>query len=279
MRTIRQLSMPERLAALAGVAAAAASLLGFVPGLYRDRALVVAQSHGYDAGNLVVVLVLGVALAWSARGSLRGRLVAAGALVCLLYGYVTYAFLIVLNPATVLYIGVLGLGGWALATGLAGVDAEAVEAAVEGRLVRRTTGVVLVVLALVFAALWLSQIAQSVVTGRLPAGLTDAGWPMNPVYVLDLGFVVPLLLLTGSRLLRRRPGGARLAVALLTFVPLLAVSILAMAIGQAMAGQALQVPMVAAFVLVLALVGPLAWLALRSPARASARLRGRAPAS
>ena len=66
---------------------------------------------------------------------------------------------------------------------------------------------------------------------------------------------------------------------LLTFVPLLAASILAMAIGQAIVGQAVQVPMVAAFVLVLALVGTLAWLALRSPARPATRLRGRAPAS
>ena len=35
---------------------------------------------------------------------------------------------------------------------------------------------------------------------------------MNPVYVLDLGFVLPLMGLASVRLLARRPAGVRLAV-------------------------------------------------------------------
>ena len=161
-------------------------------GVYRDRAIIVAQSHGYDIGNLVVVVVLGVSLVWSARGSLCGRLVAIGALGCLLYGYVTYAFEIVLNPATVLYVAVLSFGGWAFATGFAKIDPNEVERSVEGRLARRTTGFFLIALGLLFAATWLSQIGQSALSGKIPSDLVAAGWPMNPVYVLDLGFVVPL---------------------------------------------------------------------------------------
>src|SRR5262249_24439513 len=59
----------EYLAALAGLAAALAALAGFIPGLYRDPPVVVAQSHGYDVGNLVVVVVLELGLALSRRGS------------------------------------------------------------------------------------------------------------------------------------------------------------------------------------------------------------------
>jgi hypothetical protein len=118
----RGISLPEGLAALAGLAAAVASLAGFVPGLYRDRAVVIAQAHGYDVGNLIVVAVLGIGLAWSLRGSVRGRLVVIGALGCLAYSYVTYAFLIVLNPVTVLYIAGLGLAGWSVVTGLLRFD-------------------------------------------------------------------------------------------------------------------------------------------------------------
>ena len=102
MKTLRALSGSDRLAALAGVAAAIASIAGFVPGLYRDPKVVIAQSHGFDLGNLFAVLILGLGLMWSARGSVRGRLVAIGALGYLLYSFVTYAFLIVLNAATVL---------------------------------------------------------------------------------------------------------------------------------------------------------------------------------
>ncbi|MEA2657408.1 MAG: hypothetical protein QOI23_2773, partial [Chloroflexota bacterium] len=101
MKTLRSLSRSERLAALAGVAAAIASIAGFVPSLYRDPKVVIAQSHGFDLGNLIAVLILGLGLTWSARGSVRGRLVATGALGYLIYSFVTYAFLIVLNAATV----------------------------------------------------------------------------------------------------------------------------------------------------------------------------------
>ena len=73
MKTLRALSGSDRLAALAGVAAAIASIAGFVPGLYRDPKVVIAQSHGFDLGNLFAVLILGLGLTWSARGSVRGR--------------------------------------------------------------------------------------------------------------------------------------------------------------------------------------------------------------
>jgi hypothetical protein len=261
---IGPLSLPEALAGAAGLAAAAASLAGFIPGLYRDRSVVVVQIHGYDVGNLVVVVVLATALVYSSRGSHRGRLVLLGALGCLMYDYVTYAFEIVLNPATILYIAVLGLGGWSFLTGLANLDAEAIENAVDGRIVRRATGVVLIIVGLLFGAIWLSQIGQSVFGGNLPSELAAAGWPMNPVYVLDLGFVVPLALLAGTRLLIHRVGGAFVAIPVLVFIPLLAVSILSMVTAQTIAGQALAMPMVAIFLFLMAINSLLAWLALRT---------------
>jgi hypothetical protein len=262
MALLQRLSVPERLAALAGLAATLASLAGFMPGLYRDPRVVVAQSHGYDAGNLIAVLVLALALRASAHGSLRGRLIAVGALGCLLYGYVTYAFLIVLNAATLLYIGVLAFGGWALVTGLAAVDEHEVEVTLAQHLPRRTTGAFLLVIAALFALTWLGQIAGAVTSGQLPAALKEAGWPMNPVYVLDLGFVLPLLALAGVRLLARRPGGVRLAVPLLVFLPLLALTILAMTVSSAADGQALEPIVPAIFGTVAVLSTALAWFAL-----------------
>jgi uncharacterized protein (DUF486 family) len=233
-----------------------------VPGLYRDPAIVVGQSHGYDVGNLVVVTVLWAGLAASTRGSLAGRLVASGALGCLLYGYVTYAFLIVLNPATPLYIAVLGLGGWAFATGLAApgdADAEAMLAA--PRLRRLTAGFLLLIAAL-FALTWLRQIGGSIVDGQLPAELRDAGWPMNPIWVLDLGFVLPLMALTGARLLIRQRGGAEVAIPLLVFMPLLGLTILAMVASSALDGQPVELFLPALFAAIVVVSSTLAWRAL-----------------
>jgi hypothetical protein len=264
MKTLRALSGSERLALMTGVAAAFASLAGFIPGVYRDPRVVVAQSHGFDIGNLIGVLVLGLGLTWSARGSVRARLVATGALGFLIYSFVTYAFLIVLNAATVLYIAVLGFGVWSLITGFAAVDDQEADQLVAGHVYRRLTAGFMIVIAALFALTWLREIAGSVVSGQLPAALAAAGWPMNPVYVLDLGFVVPLVFLSGLRLLRGKPGGARLAVPFLIFLPLLSISVLLMTVFMAIDGQPLAMPLMVVFVVAVAISSALAWVALRT---------------
>jgi hypothetical protein len=262
-------SVAERLAALAGVAAAVASVAGFVPGLYRDPAFVIGQSHGYDVGNLVVVAVLFVGLLASRGGSLRGRLVAIGALGCLFYSYVTYAFLIVLNPVTPLYIAVLGFGGWSFAIGLAEIPDQDTEAFLTGRPARRVTGAFLVLIALLFGLTWLRQIGGSLLEGQLPTELRAAGWPMNPVWVVDLGFVLPLMALTGIQLLTRARGGAGIAISLLVFMSLLGLSILAMAVSTALGGQPVDPFMPALFVAIVLASTTLAWRAL-APERSRA---------
>jgi hypothetical protein len=264
LKTIRALTISERLAALAGIAAAIASIAGFIPGLYRDRPVVVAQSHGFDIGDLIAVVVLGLGVAWSARGSVRGRVVMIGALGYLLYSFVTYAFVIVLNPATLLYIAVLGFGGWSFLTGLAKLDAQEMETMFASRLLRRAAAGFLLVTAALFALNWLREILASVVSGQLPAGLAAAGWPMNPPYVLDLGFVIPIAVLAAIRLLRRQVGGAWLALSLLVFLPTLSVSVLLMTIFMAIEGQPLQLPLVAVFAAVMAVSTALALLALQT---------------
>jgi len=264
MKTLRTLSVSERLAAMAGVAAAIASLAGFIPGVYRDPKIVIAQSHGFDIGDLIAVLILGLGLSWSARGSVRGRLVAIGALGYLLYSFVTYAFLIVLNAATVLYIAVLGFGIWSLINGLAAVDDHESDVLVAGHLYRRLTAGFMIVIAALFALTWLREIAGAVISGQLPAGLAAAGWPMNPPYVLDLGFVIPIAVLGALRLLRSKPRSARLVVPFLIFVPLLSISVLLMTVFMAADGQPIAMPLIVVFVVALAVSAAMAWVALRT---------------
>jgi hypothetical protein len=255
--------LADRLAALAGVAAVVASVSGFVPGVYRDPKLVVDQSHGYDVANLVVALVLEVSILAAARGSVRARLIAIGALGCLAYSFVTYAFLIVLNPATLLYIAVLAFAGWSFVFGFTRIDDAEVEAVLGGRLARRTTAGFLATLAVLFGFTWLSQIASAGFSGALPVDLAAIGWPMNPVYVLDVGFVLPLALVTAVGLALRRRSAERIAVSFVVFVALLAMSILLMAGSSTLAGQPLQVPMIVIFVTALVMSTALAALALR----------------
>ena len=249
---------------MAGAAAAIASFAGFIPGVYRDPRVVIAQSHGFDIGDMFAVLMLGLGLTLSERGSVRGRLVAIGALGYLIYSFVTYAFFIVLNAATVLYIAALAFGVWSFIAGFAAVDDREADQLAAGYIYRRLTAGFMIAVAAFFALTWIREIAGSVGSGHLPLALASAGWPMNPVYVLDLGFVVPLAVLGGLRLFRGKPGGARIAVPFLIFLPLLSISILLMTGFMAIDGQPLAMPLVVLFGVALAVSAALAWAALRN---------------
>jgi hypothetical protein len=271
METLRQRSTAERLAAMAGLVAATAAFLGFIPGVYRDPGALVVQSNGQDLATLVVgVPVLGFGLWASVRGSLRGRLVALGALAYLLYTYTVYAFVSVLGPLTALDIAVVGLAGWSLALASGALPDSEVETAVGPHLHRRATGFFLLAIATLFGLLWLSQIASAAMTGVLPQALIDAGWPTNPIYVLDLAFLLPLCALTGVRLLTHRPGAARLAVPLLVFAPLLSLGVLSISAFAAADGQPLEVVQAAIFVVTTVVGAALAFTALVPRTRHSA---------
>ncbi len=263
MVNFAKLSTSDRLAGLAGLAAAVASILGFIPGLYRDPRPLVVQSQGQDLATLILgVPVLAIGLWFASKGSLRGRLVAMGALGYLLYTYVVFAFFAVLSPATVLYIAVVGLASWSFFGSVPALSDAAVGAEVGGHLPRRPTGVFLLVVAVIFALLWLSQIGQVAVTGILPKALRDAGWPNNPIYVLDLGFVLPVCTLTGIRLMLNREGGVRFVVPLLIFIPLLSAGVLSITAFAVLDGQPFAVVEAAIFVVTTVVAAALAWLTL-----------------
>jgi hypothetical protein len=281
MSLIRRLSLPERLAALAGMIAGVASIAGFVPGVYRDSHALIVQSNGQDFATLVLGLpVLAAGLVWSARGSLRGRMLVLGALGYLLYTYVVYAFVGLLGPATILHIAVVGLAAWAFLATIASpaeLREADVQAAVGPSLMRRSSAGYLLAISVLFAFAWLGQIATAVSTGVRPQSLIDAGWPTSPIFTLDLAFVLPLCALTGWLLLTRRPGGYRLAAPLLVFTPILSLGVVSIGVFAAFDGQPLDPVMTTIFV-VLAAIGAALAVAALMPGR-SARLVSRNPMS
>jgi len=162
---------------------------------------------------------------------------------------VTYAFVIVVNAATGLYIAVLGLGGWSFITGLVRVDDPRVDTVDDARVARRTTAAFFTLLALFFAVNWLRQLLSAAIAG-VPTELATIDWATNPVWVLDLGFVLPLMAVTAWRLSVRAPGASRLAAPLLVFMALLGATILSMTAWMAAEGQAIDPAMPAIFVAV-----------------------------
>lgn len=212
--------------------AAGLAMLGNLAGLVwadavygREVTVFVQQAVAQDVVDLVVVgPALLVLAAGVLRGSDRAWLLWLGALAFTVYNYVIYAFTIHVGRLSLLWMAVLGLSVAALGAGLHRLDPAAL--AWSDRVPRRTVGLFLVVVGVLFALLWLSELLPAVVRGTVPSSARELGLPANPVHVLDLSFFLPAVVAAGVLVLRRRPLGLALAPGLLLFLVLTGLPIL-----------------------------------------------------
>ena len=197
-------------ALLVSVGLTLASAYGFVaehpyPGL--DRATTTA-AHAQDLCSLIVAGLL----VFSALrpDSARAHLVRLGLLAYVAYSYLVYLEGMAMTHAFLLYVVLVAVSGGALLDGIVRLEPPAWTRPVAGRL-ERGTGWFLVVVALLFATLWLAALLPFTLCGARPESEGPGGAPF-PVFVLDLAVVLPCVLLVGLLLLDRRPIGRPLAV-------------------------------------------------------------------
>ena len=141
-----------------------------------------------------------------------------------LYSAVIFAFEIAFNRLFLVYVGVFGLALFALPARLGEGDLPRSHISSAPRV---SVSIYLLVLAALFPLAWLGELVPAMIANTTPKSIRDAGLPSNPVYVLDLGTLIPLFVLAALGLLRHRPGGAILAGALLALNALLSLSIVA----------------------------------------------------
>ena len=205
------------------------------------------QAIAQDLVDLVLVAPLIVISAIAVRrGSVPAYPIWLGALTFTVYNYVIYTFSIHFGPLFLVWIAVLGLGMYALIGGLLAIDSGSVVARASGVGPRRAAGWFLIIVGAAFALLWLMDIVRALRAGVIPPAAADLGLPTNPVHVLDLAFFLPATIAVGLFLLRRRAAGVVLGPALLLFlaltgVPIMATPVVAWARGDA-ATWALLIP-------------------------------------
>lgn len=191
---MNRLHVSDRLAWSAVALASLAAVAGLaIPGLYRDRPVIVDVTRADNLFQLAVALpVFLVAMIAARRGSANGRLAVFGTLMYLAYFFGLYAVAAVINAMTLVHIAVAGLAVWAVLIGLPALDAAPIEASIGRRLFRRSTIAFLLVIAAFHVPLWAGLILGSVVSGELPASLVSFGWLNTPVFLFDLAFALPL---------------------------------------------------------------------------------------
>jgi hypothetical protein len=201
-----------------------------VPDLYRDAPAWAAQARGVNLVDLVVTLpTLIVVLLLAARGSRRARVVWLGVLGYVLYNAVIFGFTTAFNQLFLVYVGVLGVSVFASAALLK--DGRIPLGHLTGA-ARTVVSVYLLALTALFLAAWLSEIVPALATQTTPSSIVAARLPTNPVYVLDLGVLLPLFIIAARRLLGQQPGAAGLCGSLLVLNVLLALSIVSSTVMQ-----------------------------------------------
>ncbi|MEA2699421.1 MAG: hypothetical protein QOI66_3692 [Myxococcales bacterium] len=215
------------LAMLVGVA----SLGGiFFAGTYaRETANWAAQGIGQDYFDLFFAVPwLAISAVLALRGSRRALFLLAGGYLYTVYEFAIYAFAVHFNALFPVYCATLGLSFFALAgVGALLVRQNAASWYVEP-IPRRTAGLFLVAVGVLFGVAWLGEILGAIAHGTAPKSVLDAGAATNPVHVLDLSVVLPLYLVAGVALLRQRPIGWLLAPVLMSFGVLMSGSIVAL---------------------------------------------------
>lgn len=169
--------------------------------------------RGGDVVTLVVAVpVLVLALLSVRRGSLRAQTVWIGALFYFFYTYAYAVFGSTFNDAFLLHIAVFSVSMFAIACALLTVDVGAVAAAFARNGMAKAVGIFLVIVGIGQGGLWLFIVGRNAVNGEVLPDVPVSG--QHLVFALDLALLVPMLLVSGVLLARRRPSGFLLGTAM-----------------------------------------------------------------
>jgi hypothetical protein len=221
-----------------GVLVLIASIAGFAfKSTYaRETTAWAIQAVAQDITNLVSVAVLLTAAYFVSKGSVKALLVWMGALLTLLYAYVIYAFAAHFNSLFLVYVAIVGLSFYTFFSSVLGFEPERLQPYFVAVSKAKVVSIYLLLVAILFALLWLTQDIPAMLTGKVPQSVAENGLLTNPVHVLDLGLYLPAMIITAILLWRRKFLGYFFAIPLLVFSILTGIGIIAIDVVTGMRG-------------------------------------------
>lgn len=220
---------------------AVASFAGiFTPSTYSQETPSWAiQGIAQDIANIVLAVpVLLISTYFLHKQSLKALPLWLGVLFYMAYSYAIYAFDIHFNFLFLIYVAVLGLSFYTIVGSVASLDFAHVSKLLSFNNDRKVklVSAFLMLLAIFFAFLWLSDILSALFTNSAPQGVKEIGLPVNPIHVLDLAFALPGMAITSITLWRKYVLGYLFAVPFLVFGMLMGAAIISILIVSHMQG-------------------------------------------
>ena len=218
-------------------------------GLYRyDTVLSSSQEVGQDVVTLLIgipLLITGVVL--SRKGTLRGQLLLTGAFGYFLYTYGAMSFLTAFNPLFLVYVALFSLSLFGFILAMMKLDVGKVTRHISDGFPRRAISIYFIVIAVFLSLAWLGIVTLPSLTWTPPYGLESAITLV--IQAIDLGVIVPVSFITAVLLSRKSGWGYVLSAVLLIKVIMMGAALIAMIIGQLVAG--LEIPIVTSVFFVL----------------------------
>jgi hypothetical protein len=172
--------------------------------------------EAFRGGDLVTLVVavptLIAALLLVRRGSIRAQAVWVGVLFYTLYIYAYAVFGATFNDAFLLHIAAFTLSMFALACALPALDLGSIADGFHDNRAVKAIGIFLVIVGIGQGGLWLYIVGRNAVNGQVLPDIPVFG--QHLVFALDLALLVPMLIVSGFLLARRRPSGYLLGTAM-----------------------------------------------------------------
>jgi hypothetical protein len=205
-------------------------------GLYsNDSVSVAAQGIAQDIVTVALGIPLLIAsLYLSLKGSLKGRLLLTGTLGYFLYTYISYVFLWMYNPMFIVYVILMSASFFAFTLSMMSFDVNNLSSAFDKKLPVKFLGGFQIFFAAALCLLWMGKIIPTITNGTVPVGLEH--YTTLVIQGLDLGFIVPLALLSGLLVIKRKPFGYLLSSVIIMKGFTMGAALTAMIIGQYLAG-------------------------------------------
>lgn len=176
-------------------------------GLYKhDSVSMAVQAIAQDYVTLFIgVPLLILSFYLSRKGRLKGRLLLTGTLGYFLYTYASYSFLSMYNSLFLIYVLLMSASFFAFTLAMMSFEVAKLAQSFNEKLPVKLIGGFLLFASFVFGLMWLGKIVQPLINHTPVIGIDH--YTTLVIQALDLGFVVPVGIVSGVLLIKRQPFG------------------------------------------------------------------------
>jgi hypothetical protein len=202
---------------------------------FHMSAEVAPQGIAQDAVTLFIGIPLVViSLLLYRKGSLMGQVLMTGTLGYFLVTYLFFTMMAMYNQLFLLWVVLLSLSFYAFVISFRAIEPREFVSKISTGFPVKTTGYFLMVTAIVIGALWLSIVVPPLITGTIPTAVEH--YTTLVVQALDLSILLPASFIAGFLLIKRNPGGYKLASIYIVFLSILMTALTAKIVAMAILG-------------------------------------------